>query len=76
MNEILKNPSPPFPNAEPGITIMETVPSARFFQTAGGHCPHLVTAGRRVALVRSTVWPRGGYTVTEVGEVRRNGRSH
>jgi hypothetical protein len=62
------------PDAEPGITVLETVPSARFFQVRGGSCPHLVTAGRRVALIRSTVWPRGEYTVTEVGEVHRNGR--
>jgi hypothetical protein len=34
-----------------------------------------VTAGRRVALIRSTVWPRGAYTATEVGEVHRNGRT-
>jgi hypothetical protein len=62
------------PDAEPGIAVMETVPSARFFQLAGGSSPHMVTAGRRVALVRSTVWPPGEYTVTDVGEVHRNGR--
>jgi hypothetical protein len=62
------------PDAEPGMAVMETVPSARFFQLPSGSCPHLVTAGRRVALVRATVWPRGEYTVTEVGEVHRNGR--
>jgi hypothetical protein len=27
-----------------------------------------------VALIRSTVWPRGAYTVAETGEVQRNGR--
>jgi hypothetical protein len=62
------------PDAEPGIAVMETVPSARFFQLAGGSSPHMVTAGRRVALIRSTVWPRGEYTATDVGEVHRNGR--
>jgi hypothetical protein len=62
------------PDAEPGIAVMETVPSARFFQLSGGSTPHLVTAGRRVALIRSTVWPSGEYTLTEVGEVHRNGR--
>jgi hypothetical protein len=63
------------PDAEPRITAMEAVPAARFFQLTGGSCPHLVTAGRQVALVRSTVWPRGAYTVTQAGEVHRNGRT-
>jgi hypothetical protein len=62
------------PDAEPDIAVVEAVPSARFFQLPSGSCPHLVTAGRRVALIRSTVWPRGAYTVTETGEVHRNGR--
>jgi hypothetical protein len=62
------------PDAEPRIAMMEAVPSARFFQLPGGTCPHLVTAGRQVALIRSTVWPRGAYTLTETGEVHRNGR--
>jgi hypothetical protein len=62
------------PDAEPRITALEAVPSARFFQLPSGSSPHLVTAGRRVALVRSAVWPRGAYTVAETGEVHRNGR--
>ncbi|MCW2640528.1 MAG: molecular chaperone DnaJ, partial [Dactylosporangium sp.] len=62
------------PDAEPRIADLEAVPSTRFFQLPSGSYPHLVTAGRRVALIRSTVWPRGAYTVTETGEVHRNGR--
>ncbi|MDT5036048.1 MAG: hypothetical protein QOE03_1233 [Micromonosporaceae bacterium] len=62
------------PDAEPNLTTMEAVPSARFFQLSDGSCPHLVTAGRRLALIRATVWPGGSYTSTDVGEVLRNGR--
>jgi len=62
------------PDAEPALAVLETVPSVRFFQLHEGACAHLVTAGRRVALIRATVWPRGDYTVTDVGEVHRNGR--
>ncbi|MGC9666257.1 hypothetical protein ACNTMW_06820 [Planosporangium sp. 12N6] len=62
------------PDAEPRIDALESVPAARFFQLTDGSCPHLVTAGRRAALVRATVWPRGMYTVTEAGEVHRDGR--
>jgi hypothetical protein len=63
------------PDAEPNITALEAVPAARFFQLDGGPCPHLVTAGRRAALIRSTVWPRGAYTATAAGEAQRNGRA-
>ncbi|NJC68127.1 hypothetical protein HC031_00100 [Planosporangium thailandense] len=62
------------PDAEPGIAELEAIPSARFFQLPTGPYPHLVTAGRRVALIRGTVWPPGEYTITEAGEVHRDGR--
>jgi hypothetical protein len=62
------------PDAEPTITALETIPSARFFALPDGSCAHLVVAGRRFALVRATVWPRGEYTATDLGEVHRNGR--
>jgi hypothetical protein len=62
------------PDSEPTITALETIPSARFFALPDGSCAHLVVAGRRFALVRATVWPRGDYTATDLGEVHRNGR--
>jgi hypothetical protein len=65
---------PDAPDAEPRVAELEDIPSARFFQLTTGSCPHLITAGRRVALIRSTVWPRGAYTATAAGEVHRDGR--
>jgi hypothetical protein len=62
------------PDAEPTITALETIPSARFFALPDGSCAHLVVAGRRTALVRATVWPRGEYTGNDLGEIHRNGR--
>jgi hypothetical protein len=58
---------------EPQLPALEQVPSARFFALPAGACSHLVVAGRRVALVGTTVWPRGEYGVAG-NEVVRNGR--
>jgi len=59
---------------EPQLPALEQIPAARFFALPGGRCSHLVTAGRRVALVGATVWPRGEYSVVG-NEIARNGRA-
>jgi hypothetical protein len=58
---------------EPQLPALEQVPSARFFALPSGTCSHLVVAGRRAALVGTTVWPRGEFGVSG-NEVVRNGR--
>jgi hypothetical protein len=58
---------------EPQLPALEQVPSARFFALPSGSCSHLVVAGRRAALVGTTVWPRGEFTAGR-GTVLRNGR--
>jgi hypothetical protein len=58
---------------EPQLPALEQVPSARFFALPAGACSHLVVAGRRAALVGTTVWPRGEFGVSG-NEVVRNGR--
>ena len=58
---------------EPQLPALEQVPSTRFFALPKGPCSHLVVAGRRAALVGTTVWPRGEYGV-DGNEVVRNGR--
>ena len=58
---------------EPQLPALEQIPSARFFALPAGACSHLVVAGRRAALVGTTVWPRGEYGVAG-NEVVRNGR--
>lgn len=60
---------------EPQLPALEQVPSALFFALADGQCSHLVVAGRRAALVATTVWPRGEYGVEGV-RVVRNGRPY
>lgn len=59
---------------EPQLPGLEQIPSTRFFALPTGACSHLVVAGRRVALVGTTVWPRGEYSVA-TNEIVRNGRS-
>jgi hypothetical protein len=58
---------------EPQLGDLAAIPSARFFALSGEICTHLVVAGRRVALIGATVWPKGDYT-NEQTEVLRNGR--
>jgi hypothetical protein len=58
---------------EPQLPALEAIPSARFFALPEGRCAHLVAAGRSVALVATTVWPRGEYTVAG-NRILRNGR--
>jgi hypothetical protein len=60
---------------EPQLPALEQVPSALFFALPSGQCSHLVVAGRRAALVATTVWPRGEYGV-ENNQVVRNGRPY
>jgi hypothetical protein len=60
---------------EPQLPALEQLPAARFFALAQGRCAHLVVAGRRVALVASTVWPRGEYAVEE-STITRNGHAY
>jgi hypothetical protein len=60
---------------EPQLPGLEQIPSARFFALPSGASSHLVAAGRRVALVGTTVWPRGEYGV-EANEIVRNGRTY
>jgi hypothetical protein len=60
---------------EPQLPALEQVPSALFFALPSGQCSHLVVAGRRAALVATTVWPRGEYGV-EGNQVVRNGRPY
>jgi hypothetical protein len=60
---------------EPQLPGLEQVPSALFFALPEGQCSHLVVAGRRAALVATTVWPRGEYAV-EGNRVVRNGRPY
>jgi hypothetical protein len=60
---------------EPQLPALERVPSALFFALPEGQCSHLVVAGRRAALVATTVWPRGEYGV-EGNRVVRNGRPY
>jgi hypothetical protein len=60
---------------EPQLPALEQVPAALFFALASGQSSHLVVAGRRVALVATTVWPRGEYGV-EGNQVVRNGRPY
>jgi hypothetical protein len=59
--------------SEPQLPALEDIPAARFFALPEGRCSHLVVAGRRVAVVGATVWPRGEYTVGG-NEILRNGR--
>ncbi|GIJ45690.1 hypothetical protein Val02_25760 [Virgisporangium aliadipatigenens] len=59
--------------SEPQLPALEKIPAARFFALPDGRCGHLVVAGRRVALVGATVWPRGEYDIGG-NEVRRDGR--
>jgi hypothetical protein len=58
---------------EPQLPALEQVPAARFFALPAGSCSHLVVAGRRAALVGTTVWPRGEFGVSG-NQVVRNGR--
>jgi hypothetical protein len=58
---------------EPQLPALEQLPAVRFFALPRGQCSHLVVAGRRVALVASSVWPRGEYGVAD-NEITRNGR--
>jgi hypothetical protein len=58
---------------EPRLGVLEAIPSVRFFAVPGKICTHLVVAGRQVAVVGSTVWPRGDYT-NDQADVLRNGR--
>jgi hypothetical protein len=58
---------------EPRLGVLEAIPSVRFFAVPGNVCTHLVVAGRQVALVGSTVWPRGEYTNDQT-DVLRGGR--
>lgn len=60
---------------EPQLPALEQVPSALFFALPEGQCSHLVVAGRRAALVATTVWPRGEYGV-DGNRVVRNGRAY
>jgi hypothetical protein len=52
------------------LSLLEVIPSARFVVARDGVC--LVIAGRRAAVVRSTVWAKGQYTQTPA-ELLRNG---
>ncbi len=60
---------------EPQLPALEQVPSALFFALPEGQSSHLVVAGRRAALVATTVWPRGEYGV-EGNRVVRNDRPY
>ncbi|GIJ69265.1 hypothetical protein [Virgisporangium ochraceum] len=60
---------------EPQLPALEQVPAALFFALPSGQSSHLVVAGRRAALVATTVWPRGEYGV-EKNQVVRNGRPY
>jgi hypothetical protein len=60
---------------EPQLPALEQVPSALFFALPEGQCSHLVVAGRRAALVATTVWPRGEYGIEGNRVMRRNSRS-
>jgi hypothetical protein len=55
---------------------LEAIPSAQFVVVPDDSLPYLVVAGRRVALVQSTVWPRGRYALAADGEVLRDGRTY
>lgn len=56
------------------LLALEAIPAARFFALGEGACSHLVVAGRRVALILPTVWPRGDYEMSPGGQVLRGGR--
>lgn len=58
----------------PQLAELEAIPAVRFFALSGADCSHVVAAGRRVALTRPTVWPRGSYTLDRAGQVQRDGR--
>ncbi|HYU83408.1 MAG TPA: hypothetical protein VEK80_01270, partial [Kribbellaceae bacterium] len=58
---------------DPRFGVLEAIPSTRFFAIPGKICTHLVVAGRQVALVGTTVWPRGAYT-NDQADMLRNGR--
>jgi len=58
---------------EPRLGVLEAIPSVRFFAVPGKICTHVVVAGRQIAVVGSTVWPRGDYT-SDQADVLRNGR--
>jgi hypothetical protein len=61
---------------EPQLPALEEIPAARFYALPDGRrCSHAVAAGKRVALVGSTVWPRGQYTLRR-HEIQRNERSY
>lgn len=60
---------------EPQLPALEQVPAALFFALPSGQSSHLVVAGRRAALVATTVWPRGEYGV-EGNRIVRNGRPY
>jgi hypothetical protein len=56
---------------------LETIPSVRFFPL-GRDSPAtvLVAAGRRVAVLYSSVWPDGDYQMSGRGDIMRGGRPY
>lgn len=55
---------------------LEAIPSAQFVVVPDDGLPHLVVAGRRVALVQSAIWPPGRYLLATNGDVLRDGRPY
>jgi len=70
-----RTPDDPGPagEAERDLGLLEAIPSARFVALPDGGC--LAVAGRRLAVVRMTVWPAGEYTIAGI-EVSRDGRQY
>jgi hypothetical protein len=58
---------------EPLLAALEEIPATCFFAAQGVRARYGVAAGRRIALVATTVWPRGEYTA-DGADVLRNGR--
>jgi hypothetical protein len=63
----------PVGDVERELSLLEAIPSARFVALPDGG--YLVVAGRRLVVVRMTVWPAGEYTLAGV-EVSRDGRQY
>ncbi len=56
------------------LGLLEAIPSARFVVVSAEST--LVVAGRRVAVVRSVVWPAGQYTIAGDDALKRNRRAY
>lgn len=59
----------------PLLAELETVRSAQFYVVPDEPLPHLVVAGRRVALVHEAAWPDGAYQLVH-GAVTRDGEPY